>query len=74
MFDLGLLASPARLKREFLATTEVAPQDMPPELAWEFAQLKEERPAPSGLDYVRTYPRHWWHWWRGDDSGCGASE
>ena len=44
MFDLALLASPARLKREFLATTEVAPQDMPPELAWEFAQLKEERP------------------------------
>ena len=40
MFDLAVLANPARLKREFLATTEVAPQVVPAELQAEFDRLQ----------------------------------
>ena len=52
MFDLTVFANPARLKRDFLATTEVADQEIPPELNREFEQLREENPSlcnpPSG--------------------------
>jgi ATP-binding cassette subfamily B protein len=63
MFDLAIFANPARLKREFLATTVVAPQAMPQELQREFEQLRDEAPdiLMSGnfwWDFVRTYRKH----------------
>ena len=63
MFNLALFANPARLKREFLAVTEVMDQARPPELQREFDQLKSERPAAAMTghfwrDFVRSYPRH----------------
>lgn len=63
MFDIALFANPAKLKREFLATTEVAPQAMPGELRQEFEQLRDESPDlyMSGSfwwDFVRTYRKH----------------
>ncbi len=63
MFDLAVLANPARLKREFLATTEVAEQVMPDELQREFDHIREEDPdiLMSGSfwwDFVRTYKKH----------------
>lgn len=63
MFNLAVFANPARLKREFLATTEVGPQAMPAELAAEFDQLREEDPdvlmtGSFWMDFVRTYARH----------------
>lgn len=63
MFDLTILANPARLRREFLATTEIAPQVVPQELQREFDQIREENPdvLMSGSfwwDFVRTYQKH----------------
>ena len=63
MFDLAVLANPARLKREFLATTEVAEQVMPPELEQEFDQIREEDPdilmtGAFWWDFIRTYKKH----------------
>lgn len=63
MTDLTVFANPARLKREFLNTTEVADQVIPAELAVEFEQLKMESPEilMSGhfwWDFVRTYKKH----------------
>lgn len=63
MFDLTVFANPARLKREFLDTTEVAEQAVPVELAHEFEQLKEEAPdilmtGRFWWDFVRTYRNH----------------
>jgi ABC-type bacteriocin/lantibiotic exporter with double-glycine peptidase domain len=63
MFDLALLASPARLKREFLATTEVAEQVMPEELQNEFDHIREEDPdilmtGSFWWDFARTYKKH----------------
>ena len=63
MFDLAILANPARLKRDFLATTEVAPQTIPPELQTEFDHLRDEHPdvLMTGYfwqDFVHTYRKH----------------
>jgi ABC-type bacteriocin/lantibiotic exporter with double-glycine peptidase domain len=63
MFDLAVFANPAQLKRDFLATTEVAPQQIPDELQIEFDQIQEENPdvLMSGhfwWDFVRTYKKH----------------
>ncbi len=63
MFDLTIFANPARLRRDFLATTEVAPQVMPEELQQEFDKIREEEPdiLMSGAfwwDFVRTYKKH----------------
>ena len=63
MFNLALFANPARLKRAFLAVTEVTDQARPPELQREFDQLKSEQPdaVMTGhfwRDFVRSYPRH----------------
>ena len=63
MFDLKIFASPAKLRADFLATTEVADQAVPLELAKEFEQLREENPEVlmSGnfwWDFSRTYRRH----------------
>jgi hypothetical protein len=44
MFDLAVFANPARLKRDFLATTEVCHQVMGPGLQSEFDYIKEESP------------------------------
>ena len=63
MFNLAVLANPARLKREFLATTEVGPQVTPAELQKEFDQIREENPdvlmtGAFWWDFVRTYKMH----------------
>ncbi len=63
MFDLAIFANPAKMKREFLATTEVANQAMPQELGREFNQIREQDPdiLMSGSfwwDFVRTYRHH----------------
>lgn len=63
MFDLKIFANPAQLKRDFLATTDVADQVIPAELAREFEQLRQENPEVlmSGnfwWDFVRTYRSH----------------
>lgn len=63
MFDLKIFANPAQLKRDFLATTDVADQAVPVELAREFEQLRQENPEVlmSGnfwWDFVRTYRSH----------------
>jgi len=63
MFDLTVIANPARLKREFLDTTEVAEQSVPVELAREFEQLRVENPdmlmtGHFWWDFVRTYRHH----------------
>jgi|TARA_B100002003_G_scaffold251521_1_gene295595 ATP-binding cassette subfamily B protein len=63
MFDLAVMANPIRLKREFLATTEVAPQAMPEELQAEFDQIREENPdvlmtGAFWWDFIRTYKKH----------------
>ena len=63
MFDLAVLANPARLKREFLATTEVAAQVVPAELQTEFDQIREENPdvlmtGAFWWDFIRTYKKH----------------
>jgi len=63
MFDLTILANPARLRREFLATTEIAPQEMPGELQQEFDQIREENPdllmtGAFWWDFIRTYKKH----------------
>lgn len=42
MFDLAIFANPARLKREFLNTSEVAPQSMGAELQVEFDKIRDE--------------------------------
>ena len=60
MFDLAVFANPARLKREFLAVTDIAPQEMPHELEREFNQIREESPdvlmtGSFWMDFVRTY-------------------
>jgi ATP-binding cassette subfamily B multidrug efflux pump len=63
MFDLAIFANPAKLKRDFLATTEVATMTMGDELRREFDHLKEETPNihMSGnfwWDFVLTYKNH----------------
>jgi ABC-type bacteriocin/lantibiotic exporter with double-glycine peptidase domain len=63
MFDLAILANPARLKRDFLATTEVAEQAMPDELRAEFNKIREQDPellmtGAFWWDFVRTYKQH----------------
>lgn len=63
MFDITTFANPARLKREFLATTEVKPQSMGAELQAEFDAIKEENPGilMTGnfwRDFVLTYKKH----------------
>ena len=63
MFDLAVLANPARLRREFLATTEVAAQVVPTELQTEFDQIREENPdvlmtGAFWWDFIRTYRKH----------------
>jgi len=63
MFDIAVFANPAKLKRDFLATTEVKTQTMGPELQSEFDQIREENPSVlmTGnfwLDFVRTYRQH----------------
>ncbi|MFT4720360.1 MAG: ATP-binding cassette subfamily C (CFTR/MRP) protein 1 [Candidatus Azotimanducaceae bacterium] len=60
MFNLTVWANPARMKREFLNTQELDAQAMPPELAREFEQLKQESPEiqRSGSfwwDFVQAY-------------------
>ena len=42
MFDLTIFANPARLKRGFLNTSEVAPQSMGAELQLEFDKISDE--------------------------------
>ena len=63
MFDLAIFAHPAKLKKAFLATTEVAPQSMGEELQREFDQLRDESPDihMSGnfwWDFVQIYKNH----------------
>lgn len=63
MFDLSVFGNPARLKREYLATTEVAPQPMGEELRKEFNHLQDESPdilieGNFWWNFVRTYPKH----------------
>ena len=63
MFDLEVFANPVRMKRAYLATTEVATQAIPAELQCEFDQLREENPevfmtGHFWWDYVFTYKRH----------------
>jgi|GEM_PF-944208 len=63
MFDLTIFANPAKVKKTFLATTEVAPQAMGEELRREFNQLREESPdiRMSGnfwWDFIQTYRNH----------------
>jgi hypothetical protein len=63
MFDLAVFANPARLKREFLATTEVGHQVMGPELQSEFDYIKEESPdilmgGNFWMDFIKTYKSH----------------
>lgn len=63
MFDLAIFANPAKLKKVFLATTEVATMPMGEELQREFNHLKEESPDihMSGnfwTDFVLTYKKH----------------
>ena len=63
MFDVSVFANPAKLKRAFLATTEVAPMPMGEELQKEFSHLKEESPDirmsdKFWWDFVLTYRRH----------------
>jgi len=63
MFDIAVFANPAKLKRDFLATTEVKTQAMGPELQSEFDQIREENPSVLmtenfWLDFVRTYKQH----------------
>ncbi len=63
MFDLAIFANPAKLKRAYLATTEIAPQEMPEELQREFDNLQEEAPeirlkGNFWWNFIRTYPKH----------------
>ncbi len=63
MFDIAVFANPAKLKRDFLATTEVKTQTMGPELQSEFDKIKDENPdvLMSGnfwLDFIKTYKKH----------------
>lgn len=63
MFDLAVFANPARLKREFLDTTDIADQAMPEELAREFEQIRQEEPdvlmtGNFWWDFLRSYKNH----------------
>ncbi len=63
MFDLSVFANPAALRRDFLATTEVAAQRIPAELQKEFDQIREENPdilmtGAFWWDFIRTYKNH----------------
>lgn len=63
MFDIAVFANPARLKKEFLATTDVRRQKMGPELQIEFDHIKEEDPhllmgGNFWLDFIRSFKRH----------------
>ena len=65
MFDIAVFANPARLRREFLASTEVVDQSIPAELGREFEKLRQENPdvLMSGnfwWDFVRTNQVHIW--------------
>lgn len=62
-FDIATFANPARLKRQFLATTEVARQPMGEELRAELNQIRQENPdvlitGNFWLDFLRTYKKH----------------
>lgn len=63
MFDIAIFANPAKLRRDFLSTTEVADQAVPQELGREFEQLRAESPdilvgTNFWWDFIRTYRRH----------------
>lgn len=63
MFDIAVFANPARLKKEFLATTDVKHQKMGPELQTEFDHIKEENPqllmgGNFWFDFIRSFKRH----------------
>lgn len=63
MFDITVFADPRRLRREFLASTDVAAQATFPELEIEFNRLREESPGInfSGnlwWDFCVTYKSH----------------
>jgi ABC-type bacteriocin/lantibiotic exporter with double-glycine peptidase domain len=63
MFKLAFFANPARLKREFLALDNVAPEAKNPELAAEFAKLRQQSPdllmgGNFWWDFVRTFKNH----------------
>jgi ATP-binding cassette subfamily B protein len=63
MFDLAIFANPRRLKREFLKSTEVAPQSMGSELRAEFEMIKDENAevlitGHFWRDFCRTYKKH----------------
>ncbi|MFT4798165.1 MAG: ABC-type bacteriocin/lantibiotic exporter with double-glycine peptidase domain [Candidatus Azotimanducaceae bacterium] len=55
MFDLAIFAHPAKLKKAFLATTDVAPQAMGEELQCEFDHLRDESPD------IRLSGNFWWN-------------
>jgi len=63
MFDINIFANPARLKKEFLATTAIKPQTMGPELQAEFDAFTEQDPSilmgdNFWLDFIRSYKNH----------------
>ena len=63
MFDLKLFSSPRALKRDFLQSTDVAPQSMGPELRSDFERIRVQNAdlLISGnfwWDFMRTYARH----------------
>jgi len=63
MFDINIFANPARLKKEFLATTAIKPQTMGPELQAEFDAFTEQNPSilmgeNFWLDFFRSYKNH----------------
>ena len=63
MFDLKLFSSPRALKRDFLQSTDVAPQSMGPELRSGFERIRVQNAdlLISGnfwWDFMRTYARH----------------
>ncbi|MFT7684814.1 MAG: ABC-type bacteriocin/lantibiotic exporter with double-glycine peptidase domain [Candidatus Azotimanducaceae bacterium] len=63
MFDIAVFANPAKLRKDFLATTEVQTQKMGPELQSEFDKMREENPSvlmtgSFWLDFIRTYRKH----------------
>jgi len=63
MFNLAFFSNPARLKREFLAMDDVAPEQKNPELESEYQKLREQSPellmgGNFWWDFVRTYRHH----------------
>ncbi|MFT5209274.1 MAG: ABC-type bacteriocin/lantibiotic exporter with double-glycine peptidase domain [Flavobacterium sp.] len=63
MFDIAVFANPAKLRKDFLATTEVQTQKMGPELQSEFDKMRQENPdvlmtGNFWLDFIQTYKKH----------------